>query len=111
MPAVKTDLVVEQGTTWAHGWRVTYDGDLVDDTWTVAAQIRDTADKDGELLYEFTASVSDAGDVVIGVPHADSSAWDFLGGYYDVEITNAGGTVRLRVAGGAVSVSREVTDD
>jgi hypothetical protein len=111
MPAVTTNLVVEQGATWAHGWRVRFNGDPITAAWTAHAQLRAGKSKTSALLHTFTASVSDTGDVVIGVPFAASEAWDFTKGYYDVEVTSPDGETRLRVAQGSVKVSQEVTDD
>jgi hypothetical protein len=109
MPAVETPLTIEQGVSWSHGWRVTYNGNPIDATWTAAAQVRKQANPTSPLLYTFAASVDETGAVVLGVPYADSEAWDWDYGHYDVEVTNADATVRLRVARGAVRVSREVT--
>lgn len=110
MTAKDVPLTVEQGATWSHGWRVTYNGDPIDSTWTAAAQIRARSNAESTLLYTFAnLAVDDTGAVVLAVPYEDSEAWDWGLGYYDVEVTNADESVRLRVAQGAVRVSREVT--
>lgn len=108
MPAVTTDLAIEQGTTWTHGWSVTYNGTPIDDTWTARSQIRATA-ASKDLLHEFAPAVTAEGAVVLGIDPATSSAWTWRSGIYDVEVTK--GDVTLRVARGRVDVSPEVTRD
>lgn len=112
MPAVTTNLTgeyaIEQGAEWAHGWAVTYNGVPLDETWTAAAQIRFKADS-ADPLGEFGAEVDADGNVVIGVTAAESSAWTWSKGVYDVEVTNADESVTLRVAEGRVDLSPEVT--
>lgn len=116
MAAIVENLRIEQGVTWSTGWAVEA-GDTVDDlapidsTWTAQAQIRASRNHGSELRYEFTASVDDDGNVVIGVPHTDSEGWTWKSGVYDVEVTNADESVRLRVAMGSVTVSPDVTAD
>lgn len=109
MPATKTDLVIEQGTDWAHGWRVTVNGDPIDDTWTARGQIRRWVSSPDPPLHDFAASVDDTGAVVIAVTPADSTPWTFEAGVYDVEVVNADGSITLRVAEGSITVDPEVT--
>lgn len=104
-----TDITILQGSDWAHGWRVRVNGELIDATWTVAAQIRAVASAVSPVLYQFPASVDAAGNAVLSVPHDDSSAWTFTSGVYDVEVTNADASITQRVAGGKVTVLPEVT--
>lgn len=117
MAALVEDLTIEQGITWSTGWAVQAGLSLeelapIDATWTAKAQIRVTQNRSSALLYEFEDATVDAeGNVVIGVPFADSEAWTFADGYYDVEVTNADETIRLRVAMGRVLVSNEVTTE
>jgi len=107
MPTSTVNLEIEQGTTWAHGWAVTYTGAPVDSTWSARGQVRDRA-ASPTVLHTFAASVDADGNVVIAVEPATSSAWSWRSGVYDVEIQSADGVV-LRVASGHVSVSAEVT--
>lgn len=109
MPATETDLRIEQGTDWSHGWAVTVEGDAIDATWTARAQVRKSRLVTSELLHEFAAEVTAEGAVVLAVTPAESSAWDWTSGQYDVEITNADESLTLRVAQGRVTVNREVT--
>lgn len=108
MPAVTTDLAIEQGADWSHGWLVLFDGDPIDDTWTARAQIRATPEAT-VVLYEFAPTVNPDGSVVLGVDAAESSAWLWRVGKYDLEVENADASITLRVAQGAVKVSPEVT--
>lgn len=108
MPAVQTNLTIEQGADWSHGWRVTYNGAPIDGTWTARSQVRrDPGSPD--VLHELAASVNADGSVVIAIPAAVSSAFEWRYGRYDVEATNADASVRLRVASGTVTISPEVT--
>lgn len=107
MPALKSDLTIEQGTTWSHGWAVTYNGDPIDDTWDARSQIRKTIET-VSTLHEFAASVNPDGSVVIAVDPDDSSDWTWRGGVYDVEVESPDGVV-LRVAQGKIKVIPEVT--
>lgn len=107
MPAVKTKLTIEQGTTWSHGWAVTFNGAPIDATWTARSQVRKPITS-AEVLHAFTASVTAEGAVVIAVDPDESSAWTWRDGVYDVEVESADGIV-LRVASSTVKVLPEVT--
>lgn len=108
MPAVSTALAVEQGADFSHGWSVTVNGAPIDATWTARSQIRRHSSSP-EVLHEFAASVNADGSVVIAATAAESSAWTWTAGVYDVEVTKADGSLKLRVAQGHVNVSAEVT--
>ena len=109
MPAVTTDITIEQGATWAHGWMVNCNGDPIDATWTARGQIRARA-SDTAVLHQFAADVTALeGAVVIAVDPEESAAWDWRIGVYDVEVVNADQSLTLRVAQGRVIVSPEVT--
>lgn len=108
MPAVTTHLTIEQGTDFSHGWSVKVNGALINATWTARAQIREHAAAT-TVLHTFAASVNSDGSVVIAVTPAQSSAWTWRSGTYDVEIVNADASLTLRVAQGSVQVSPEVT--
>jgi hypothetical protein len=107
MAAVSKDLAIEQGVTWAAAWHVKLDGEDLDPEagWQARAQVRKNAA--GSVLHEFTCSV--VGSVVqVSVTAAESSAWSWRRGVYDVELFSVDGRV-IRVVQGAVSVSPEVT--
>lgn len=108
MTALRSNLTIEQGTTWSHGWSVTYNGDPIDDTWTARGQIR-ASSRSEEVLHDFDPTVNDDGSVVVGVDADDSTAWEWFSGVYDVEVVNANESVVLRIAEGSVLVSPEVT--
>lgn len=113
MSARQENLTIEQGTTWTRGWSVvvSYDGvtfEPIDATWSARGQVRLTVNSP-TVLHEFAALVDAAGNVMISVSAAESTAWAWVSGVYDVEIENSDASVTLRVAQGSVSVSREVT--
>lgn len=108
MPALKSDLRIEQGTTWSHGWAVSYNGSPIDATWTARGQIRASVSATA-VLHDFEPTVNPDGSVVIGVDPDVSAAWVWRSGVYDVEVANEDESVVLRVAEGRVSVDREVT--
>lgn len=113
MPATKTNLTIEAGTDWSHGWAVTVNGEAIDDTWTARSQVRRSAGS-ATVLHEFTASVDEDGNVLIAVTPAETtvvrdedgelvSGWEWTSGKYDVEVTNADESLTLRVAGPATT--------
>lgn len=110
MPAVRTDLTIEQGTTWSHGWRVTYSGEPIGAAWTARSQVRRRID-DPAVLHTFAATVTAQGDVILSADAAVSTAWTWTSGVYDVEVVGpvSLGSPVLRVAQGSVTVSPEVT--
>lgn len=108
MPAVVTDLIVEQGTTWNWGWQVTFNGDPIDASWTCRSQVR--AQKSSTtVLHEFTTEVNAEGVALISVTPAESTSWTWVFGYYDVEVVSPDELVVLRVSQGTVKVDPEVT--
>lgn len=109
MPALRTDLSIEQGTTWARGWAVTYNGAPINNTWTARSQVRTAASSTAKILHEFNAGVDANGNVIIGVSPEESAAWDWTSGVFDVKVVNASKTVELRVVRGKVRVSPGVT--
>lgn len=108
MPAVKTNLTIEQGVDWSHGWLVKVNGAAINATWTARSQVRKHASLP-DVLHTFAASVNADGSVVIAVTPAQSSAWTWTSAVYDVEVVNADASMTLRVAEGSVYVSPEVT--
>lgn len=110
MPATDTDLTIEQGADWSHGWAVRYLGQAIDETWTARSQVRATT-ASPDVLHEFDAQVDADGNVLLSVTAAESSAWGvdtWTLGRYDVEVESPDGFVG-RVAEGYVTVSPEVT--
>lgn len=111
MAAVRTDLVIEQGTTWARSWQITnFDLDEGGVSWHIESQVRRSAS--GEtILHDFTlnghATIND--DIVtLSLDPATSTEWDWSQGVYDVELHGSDGRV-FRIAEGTVTVSPEVT--
>lgn len=108
MPAINRKLVIEQGSDWSHGFRVIVDGAYIDETWTAASQVRATAGS-ATVLYEFEPEVTEDGAVILAVGAAESAAWTWREGVYDIEVTNADESVTLRIVEGKVVVDPEVT--
>lgn len=115
MPALLLDLVVEQGSTWAHGWLPKINDEPVLDTgWTARAQIRATIPAEA-VLHEWSTEDgnaeidTDVGSVTLALAPADSSAWDWRSAYYDVEITSPDGEITYRISQGKIKVTPEVT--
>lgn len=113
----RVDLTIEQGTTWGMAFPLlTTDDQPVDATgWTARAQVRPQADS-SIVLFEW-ASADDLapgrieianGTVTLYVAPAQSSAWTWRGGTWDLELTMPSGDV-LRPVGGRVRVDPEVT--
>ena len=114
MPALKVDLTVEQGSTWAHGFRPTINNQsLLTAGWTAKAQIRATPA--GDVLHEWsTANGTIAIDSVNGtltlvLTPGDSTPWEWRKAVYDIEVTSPDGATTRRIAQGRVRVSPEVT--
>lgn len=112
-PPINATLVITQGATWERRWHITdpETGEPRDLTeWSARGQIR--ADHSAaETLYEWTGDAITCdinGDVTITVTPAESSAWAWRDGVYDIELVDAGGRV-TRISQGAVRVSPEVT--
>ena len=112
-PPINATLVIPQGTTWEKRWHITdpetgVSRDLSE--WSARGQIR--ADHSASVvLYEWTGDAITCdvdGDVTITVTPAESSAWAWRDGVYDVELVDPTGRV-VRIAQGAVRVSPEVT--
>lgn len=109
---MRTGLTIPQGTTWGIAWPITKDGEPTDLTgWTVKAQVRKTA-ANPTVLHEWstasgTATVTDS-KVTLLVAAAVSSAWLWVRGVYDLELTSPSGVV-YRIAEGPVYVAPEVT--
>lgn len=102
------DLHIKQGSTFSHGWLVTYNGAALDATWTARSQIRAKAES-AVILHEFEVAVNPDGSVVLGVDAETSSTWAWRSAFYDLEVVNADASVTQRIAEGRVTVSPEVT--
>jgi hypothetical protein len=109
MPALKYDLVIEQGSTFRRTIPVLNDAgvpiDLTD--WTARGQIRRTYGS--EVAYDLVPCLTVADtDVELVIPAADSSEWAWRSGVYDIEIVDVDGAP-TRLLQGTVTVSPEVT--
>lgn len=101
---------MEQGVTWSTSWRVKLDGVELDpsDGWQARSQVRAKI-TDTAVLHQFTASILDS-VVQLSVLPAQSSAWTWKRGVYDVEIFDSANPPRVvRIVEGAIAVSPEVT--
>lgn len=107
MPAVKSNLTVEQGATFSRGWLVRVNGSFIDATWSARGQIRSHIN--GPVLHDLAPSVNPDGSVVFAISDIESSAWSWRKGVYDIEAANADESIVLRVAEGSVIVRPEVT--
>ncbi|MFD9948826.1 hypothetical protein ACFWYW_46755 [Nonomuraea sp. NPDC059023] len=117
MGAAHYDLLIEQGTHYERLLRLTSreSGAALDLTGCVLrAQVR-VRHSAPDVLYELTQAngrlvITDAaaGLAQLTIPAADSAAWPWRAGVYDVELVDAGGRP-VRLMKGAVIVSPEVT--
>jgi hypothetical protein len=112
-PPINATLVIHQGTTWERRWRITDPdtGEPRDLTeWSARGHIR-LFQSDVDPTYEWMGSgiSCDAdGYVTVRVTPAESTAWTWRDGVYDLELVDPTGRV-ARIAQGAVRVSPEVT--
>lgn len=116
MPAVKVNLVIEQGATFRKTWTLKdADGNPVDLTgYTARSQARPAVDS-ATTLWDLTSSPA-AGMTVDGpggsvtMEHTDeeTAAFAWSRGVYDVEIESPTGDV-ARLSEGSVRVKPEVT--
>lgn len=111
MSAAKLDLVIPQGDSWSISIPVTIDGVPIDDTWTVKSQIR-TSPTASSVLHQWDNDASaniviEDGNLILGVAPQTSSAWKWVKGVYDLEISKA--AVKKTVISGSVRVIQEVT--
>lgn len=113
MPAQRYDFEIEQGASFALTWPVLQNGEPMDLTgYTVRSQVRKAAG-DAALLHEFSNAegnaAADSRGITISVAPAESSAWTWKHGVYDVELVSPNATTVVRVAEGRITVSPEVT--
>lgn len=110
IPALRPDdLIIPQGADFSMSWPLfAADGAELDTAgFTARAQVRAGRSDVGAPLYAFSAGFA-ANSVVITAPAADSAAWPWYAGVYDVEVTAPDGKVS-RVAYGRVRVDAEVS--
>ena len=114
MTAAVHNITVEQGATFVRIFRWLSAGVPVNLTGATAVmQIRQVASSD-EVLWEMSTangrlSIAEAlGEITVTITAAQSTAFDWTFGKYDLEVTTAGGTV-YRLVRGTVSISAEVT--
>lgn len=100
-----TPLLVRKGTTFAHGWRMIYNGAPIDGTWSAQGQVR-AAVGSPTVLLDLHPSVSPDGAVIVALTPAESSALNWTEGVYGIEVSKGG--VTLRVAQGPIETSAEV---
>lgn len=112
-PPIYETLVIRQGATFERRWRITdsTSGAPRDLTaWSARGHIR-AHTSDVDTLFEWIGSGigCDAnGFVTISVTSAESTAFAWRDGVYDIELVDPTGRV-ARIAQGAVRVSPEVT--
>lgn len=105
-----TELILQQGVASGYAWPIVdAAGQPADLTgWSAASQVRDQERPTGTLLHEFTAAIVDS-TVTITWTAAESLAWTFSFGFWDVLLIDPEGVPRQIVAQGTVSVDRAVT--
>jgi hypothetical protein len=113
VPALNLDLTIEEGATWSHGFLPKInDATFLVAGWTAKAQVRPSVDSD-TVLYEWSTVLGNAaiadGAVTLSVTPTVSSAWTWVRGAYDLEVSNAAGTITYRIAQGKIRVLPEVT--
>jgi len=100
-------LRIKQGTTWSRSWPITQDGLPVNFTgWSARGQVRATAESE-IVLHEWIGELADS-TLTISHDPADSAAWEWRTGVYDIELTDPDGRV-ARIAEGRVMIIPEVT--
>ena len=113
MSAGTYNMVIEQGATFVRIFRWLSDSTPVNLTGASAKmQVRETTES--SVLFEASTSngrlsIADAlGEITLTITAAESTAFDWLFGKYDLEVTTAAGTV-YRLIQGTISISSEVT--
>ena len=115
IPPINADLVIEQGTSWGVRWLISDPitcEPLNISLWSARAQVRNPIES-AVVLHEWSSAL---GTITLGVDGwltllvapATSSAWTWVNGRYDVELTNLSLQV-ARISQGRVQVSHEVT--
>lgn len=107
------DLIIPQGVSFELQWPIeNLDGSHIDLTdWRVRAQVRKST-VSSDVLHQWSDVLGNAtvtnSRVSLIVQPADSSAWTWSRGVYDVEIFHTDGRV-IRITQGTIRVNREVT--
>lgn len=111
MPALRYDLLVDQGADYRRGFPVldTATGQPVTSLagWSAAGQVRVSHQPGAELLHTLDLTLTGV-TLVLLIPAATSSAWPWRLARYDVELTAPDGTTS-RFLEGAVVVRPEIT--
>lgn len=108
--ALKFDLVIDQGSGYTVKFPVLDSASQSQNLtgWTVRGQARYVVG-DPTVLHDFADELSTSGsDVLLTVPAAVSSAWEWSFAAYDIELIAPGGAV-TRLVEGHVIVRPEVT--
>lgn len=114
-PPVYSSLEIRQGMTDRYRWPISdpATGTPLDISgWSARGQVRKWPGAD-TVLHEWSTTAGNLtlgvdGYLTITVSPAESSAWDWSEGRYDIELTKPDGDV-IRVAAGPVMVSPEIT--
>lgn len=109
------NITVEQGATFVQPiiWKDD-DGNVINLTGATAKmQVRQYAGATTVLFEASTANgklaiLGDLGQITLTITAAESSAFTWLFGKYDLEVTTAGGSV-YRLLRGNITISSEVT--
>ena len=119
MPAVRKNLVIEQGATFKFtiSWMLAEGSAPVDITgYTARMHIRDNIDAVDPALVELTTENlritlgGTSGTIQLSLSAVDTAAITFTEGVYDLELVNTGGTGDVtRLTYGGVEVRPEVT--
>ena len=116
MTAQNDDIEIEQGSVFDE--TVIYydvDGSIFNLTgYTAALQVRKYKDSSSTLISLTSGSgltiTGAAGQIDILINATDTAALDFIGAYYDLEITPASGAAdTIRLMQGSVKLDKEVT--
>lgn len=111
-PPVEANLVVTKGATWRYKWTLTNPstgiGIDLSSGYTARGQVRAWYGST-EVLHEWSAPALRAnGELEVTITGAESTAWEWWNGVYDIELTGPN-SEPIRVAAGSISVSPEVT--
>lgn len=107
------DLLIPQGTTWGLAWPIVDDASAPISVagWSVRGQIR-RSPASSTVLFEWTSTDGSAqavdDTVIVRLTPAQSSAFTWRTGFYDVEVTNLTSQV-FRIAQGRVVIDPQVT--
>ena len=112
MPALKCDVVIEQGATFQRAFKVTSHGKDIEgfQTFTARGMLRNNA---GVLAASFATSVTDPRTVMIELSATQTAALPASISYshkFDVEAESPDGIV-YRIAQGRATISAEQTKE